>query len=206
MHGGAHGCILTAHHKCMAGHASLPIPDYSFAGWHTHTPPWCDLQRRMIDAAARAGPWENRTDLAFFSGNLRNGGHRKRLRKLANRTHISASLRMSSSLRSTFAEADRSTFYKYLRKLTVENRTQTAGLLRVQDVGSTFYTPGQGKAGAGAERAAAPTVPPMSAACSYRYLISVPGFGYSNRLKALLSCGSVVIHVKAPSTKQPVSN
>ena len=183
MHGGAHGCILTAHHKCMAGHASLPVPDYSFAGWHTHTPPWCDLQRRMIDAAARAGPWENRTDLAFFSGTLRIGGHRKRLRKLANRTHISASLRMSSSLRSTFAS-----------------------LLRVQDVGSTFYMPGQGRAGAGAGRAAAPTVPPMSAACSYRYLISVPGFGYSNRLKALLSCGSVVIHVKAPSTKQPVSN
>ena len=171
MHGGAHGCILTAHHKCMAGHASLPVPDYSFAGWNTHTPPWCDLQRRMIDAAARAGPWENRTDVAFFSGNLRIGGHRK-----------------------------------YLRKLTVENRTQTAGLLRVQDVGSTFYMPGQGRAGAGAGRAAAPTVPPMSAACSYRYLISVPGFGYSNRLKALLSCGSVVIHVKAPSTKQPVSN
>ena len=69
------------------------------------------------------------------------------------------------------------------------------GVLRVQDVSSTFYTPNRGAAAA---RAAAPAVPPLSAACGYRYLISVPGFGYSNRLKALLSCGSVVIHVRAP--------
>ena len=150
--------VLTNAHE--SGHASLPVPDYSFAGWHTHTPPWCELQMRMDDAAAHAGPWENRTDLAFFSGNLRIGGHRK-----------------------------------YLRRLTVENRTQVAGVLRVQDVGSTFYVPSRA---AGARAATAPAVPPMSAACHYRYLISVPGFGYSNRLKALLSCGSVVIHVKAP--------
>lgn len=145
--------LLTNAHE--RGRASLPMPDYSFAGWHTHTPPWCELQRRMDDAAARAGPWENRTDLAFFSGNLRLGSHRK-----------------------------------YLRRLTIENRTQA-----VQDVDSTFYTP---KRGAAAARAAAPAVPPLSAACGYSYLISVPGFGYSNRLKALLSCGSVVIHVRAP--------
>jgi hypothetical protein len=150
--------VLTNAHE--SGHASLPVPDYSFAGWHTHTPPWCELQMRMDDAAAHAGPWENRTDLAFFSGNLRIGGHRK-----------------------------------YLRRLTVENRTQVAGVLRVQDVGSTFYVPSRA---AGARAATAPAVPPMSAACHYRYLISVPGYGYSNRLKALLSCGSVVIHVKAP--------
>ena len=92
----------------------------------------------MDEAAARAGPWENRTDLAFFSGNLRLGGHRK-----------------------------------YLRRLTIENRTQAVqGTLRVQDVSSTFYTPNQGAAAA---RAAAPAVPPLSAACGYRYLISVPG-------------------------------
>ena len=42
----------------------------------------------------------------------------------------------------------------------------------VQDVSSTFYTPNQGAAAA---RAAAPAVPPLSAACGYRYLISVPG-------------------------------
>ena len=151
--------LLTNSHE--RGRASLPMPDYSFAGWHTHTPPWCELQRRMDDAAARAGPWENRTDLAFFSGNLRLGGHRK-----------------------------------YLRRLTIENRTQAVQrVLRVQDVSSTFYTPNRGAAAA---RAAAPAVPPLSAACGYRYLISVPGFGYSNRLKALLSCGSVVIHVRAP--------
>lgn len=34
--------------------------------------------------------------------------------------------------------------------------------------------------------------------CRFRYLLSVPGIGYSNRLKALLACGAAVIHVVAP--------
>jgi len=38
---------------------------------------------------------------------------------------------------------------------------------------------------------------PQEEACNYRYLLSVPGYGYSNRLKSLLLCGSVVIHLKA---------
>ena len=115
----------------------------------------------MRDAATLAGPWENRTDLAFFSGNLRIGGQRKQLQRL-----------MSF------------------------NRTQVAGVLHVRDVGSTFYVPSK-------KGAVAPAVPPMSEACSYKYLISVPGFGYSNRLKALLSCGSVVIHIKVRAACNP---
>ena len=38
----------------------------------------------------------------------------------------------------------------------------------------------------------------MSALCGYKYLLSVAGYGYSNRLKSLLMCGSVVIHVQQP--------
>ena len=148
--------LLTNAHE--QGRASLPLPDYSLAGWHTHTPPWCTLAQSMQDAAARAGPWDNRTDLAFFSGNLKIGAWRKAL-----------------------------------RRLTIENRSQVAGLLRVRDVGSTFFVPGA----AGPARGK-PAVPPLSEACGYRYLLSLPGFGYSNRLKALLSCGSVVVHVRAP--------
>ena len=32
-------------------------------------------------------------------------------------------------------------------------------------------------------------------ACSFRYLISLPGFGYASRLRQLLACSSAVIHV-----------
>jgi len=140
------------------GRRSLPLPDYSFAGWHTHTPPWCTLAQRMQEGAALAGPWENRTDLAFFSGNLRIGNQRKQLQRLS------------------------------------LNSSEAAGVLLVRDVSSTFFVPGSGKGGAG--RGMPPI--PMHRVCAYRYLISVPGFGYSNRLKSLLSCESVVIHVRTP--------
>ena len=36
---------------------------------------------------------------------------------------------------------------------------------------------------------------PAEAACGHRFVLSVPGFGYSSRLRQLLSCGSVVVHV-----------
>ena len=58
--------LLTNGHE--ARRASLPVPDYSFAGWHTHTPPWCALGQSMQEASERAVPWDNRTDRAFFSG------------------------------------------------------------------------------------------------------------------------------------------
>ena len=31
--------------------------------------------------------------------------------------------------------------------------------------------------------------------CSYKYVLSLPGIGYANRLKQLLLCNSTVIHV-----------
>lgn len=148
--------LLTNAHE--QGRRSLPLPDYSFAGWHTHTAPWCTLAQRMQDGATLAGPWDNRTDLAFFSGNLRIGTHRKQLRRLS------------------------------------LNASDSADVLLVRDVGSTFFVPGSG---GGPGRGTSPPLP-MHRLCAYRYLISVPGFGYSNRLKSLLSCESVVIHVRTP--------
>ncbi|KAL3931429.1 MAG: hypothetical protein SGPRY_001126 [Prymnesium sp.] len=71
-----------------------------------------------------------------------------------------------------------------------------AGVLRVRDVAPSFYTLSK------ASQLGAEKPEPMSAACGYRYLLSVPGYGYSNRLKALLACGSVVIHVEPRSGPQ----
>ena len=41
-----------------------------------------------------------------------------------------------------------------------------------------------------------PALPLLSpaAACSYKFLLSLPGYGYASRLRQLLACGSVVLH------------
>ena len=39
---------------------------------------------------------------------------------------------------------------------------------------------------------------PIDTPCRYRYALSMPGHGYSNRLRGLLACGCVVIHVMPP--------
>ena len=49
-----------------AGRTSLPMPEFSWVGWHTHTKPWCHLAPEVASAGARL-PWSNRTDVAFFS-------------------------------------------------------------------------------------------------------------------------------------------
>ena len=38
----------------------------------------------------------------------------------------------------------------------------------------------------------------MAEACRYKYALSVPGYGYASRLKALLLCGAAVVHVAHP--------
>mmetsp|Transcript_26463 Transcript_26463/g.79085 ORF Transcript_26463/g.79085 Transcript_26463/m.79085 type:complete len:528 (+) Transcript_26463:105-1688(+) len=40
---------------------------------------------------------------------------------------------------------------------------------------------------------------PPDYACRFQVLLSVPGFGYSNRLRQLLACGSAVVHVQHQS-------
>lgn len=128
------------------------MPEFSWAGWHTHTKPWCNLSAELVIAGGRV-PWANRTDLAYFAGGLGNGPKRKQLKLLG------------------ASEA-------------------AVGLLLVRDVAPRFFTVGKA-----AKLGKAP-ITPMSAMCGYRYLLSVPGYGYSNRLKSLLMCGSVVIHVE----------
>ena len=41
-----------------------------------------------------------------------------------------------------------------------------------------------------------PALPLLSpaAACSYKFLLSLPGYGYASRVRQLLACGSVVLH------------
>jgi len=129
---------------------SLPVPDYSWVGWSTHTPPWCELSRTMA-AAGQAFP--------YFSGGLRTGSTRVRLRHFA----------------ATSAEA---------RRLKI---------FELRDVSPQFHTT-KWNAAASFGHQVQPL--PQETACKYRFLLSVPGYGYSNRLKSLLLCGSVVLHLK----------
>ena len=69
--------VLTNAHA--HGHSSMPVPDFSWMGWYTHTPPWCELSRQL-QAAAMERPWAGRIDRAIFRGSLSNGKSRKRLR------------------------------------------------------------------------------------------------------------------------------
>ena len=137
-----------------AGRSSLPLPEFSWAGWHTHTQPWCRLGPEVGLAGGRI-PWSNRTDLALFSGGLDNGPMRKQLRLVA------------------ASDAAR-------------------GVIKVRNVAPRFFTT------TAAAKAGKDPPQTMSSMCGYKYLISVAGYGYSNRLKSLLMCGSVVIHVRQP--------
>jgi hypothetical protein len=38
---------------------------------------------------------------------------------------------------------------------------------------------------------------PIEEACKYRYALSIPGYGYSSRLRSLLACGCTVLHVRS---------
>lgn len=144
--------LLTNAHA--GGLSSLPVPEFSWVGWHTHTPPWCQLFNEVA-AAGAATRWHNRTDLAFFSGGLDNGPMRHQLRRLV--------------------------------------ATEAAqGVIKVRNVAPRFFTT------TAAAKAGRDQSQPMSAMCGYKFLISVAGYGYSNRLKSLLLCGSVVVHVKQP--------
>ena len=137
-----------------AGRTSLPLPEFSWPGWHTHTKPWCKLGPEVAEAGGRL-PFHNRTDLAMFSGGLDSGPYRAQLRKL-----------------SATPEAQ--------------------GVIKVRNVAPRFFTT------TAAAKAGKDPPQPFSAMCNYKYLISVAGYGYSNRLKSLLMCGSVVVHVRQP--------
>ena len=58
---------------------------------------------------------------------------------------------------------------------------------------------GGGRIGQLAEQANRSVAPrALHEACGWRYVLSIPGYGYSNRLRALLACGSTVIHLRPP--------
>ena len=64
-----------------------------------------------------------------------------------------------------------------LRRLSAS--PEAAGVIKVRNVAPRFFTT------TAAAKAGKDPPQPMSAMCGYRYLISVAGYGYSNRLKSL---------------------
>lgn len=139
--------------------ASLPLPEFTFAGWGRDQPPWCVVGPELEKAAA-AQDWDSRIDRAFFAGSLSNGHHRRRLRRLL--------------ARNASSHGDDSDLW-------------------VHAIDSSFFTftSKPSRAAARGQRL------PLSAACGFRYCLSVPGYGYSSRLRSLLACGCTVIHVRS---------
>ena len=97
--GGKGPLIMTNAHA--RGQSSLPLPEFTFAGWFTNTPPWCELFETLHSAAA-ALPWAERLDRAFFSGSLTNGAHRKSLGQLLTRSAEARELLDVRNVHSTF--------------------------------------------------------------------------------------------------------
>lgn len=138
----------------------LPLPEFTFAGRSSQTPPWCQLSEELR-AAARRAPFASRSSRAFFSGGMQTSAARRRIHSLAERHADDFTIR-NVGFRST---GSTDSAHHPSRKL---NRTN----------------------------ALLPALPLLSptAACSYKFLLSLPGFGYASRLRQLLACGSVVLH------------
>ena len=88
-----------------------------------------------------------------------------------------------------------------LRRLVDEQAKAGGADLHVRDVQSKFFGGAQprwahGQLAEQANRSVAPRA--LHEACGWRYVLSIPGYGYSNRLRALLACGSTVIHLRPP--------
>ena len=149
------------------GAGGLPLPDFTWVGWQKQ-PPWCQLSAQL-QREAEARPWSGRDPRAFFAGGLDNGRDRKELRRLFR----------------TDADADGG----------VGGRARE--LLRVRDVDAgKWHRWGQfdranRTGGVDAKQAALPP----SAACGHRVALSLAGFGYSSRIRQLLACGALVVHV-----------
>lgn len=120
-----------------------------------------------LEAAAALHPWDTRVDAAFFAGSLTNGRHRQRLGRLAAHSRAHGLLHV---------HATTSAFFHY-----------SANGSRVPLAHRNGVT----------AAAAAGAFLPIEEACRYRYALSVPGYGYSSRLKALLACGCTVLHVRS---------
>ena len=112
---------------------SLPVPEFSWAGWGKHTRPWCETFSELAIVGG-AVTFANRTDRAFFSGGLRTGSVRKQVGRIAQ-----------------------------------SNDSASRSALLVRDVAPAFYTPKKG------QRTGAEAKLPLSAACGYKYVLSLAG-------------------------------
>lgn len=70
-----------------------------------------------------------------------------------------------------------------------------ASMLDVRHVPSKFGRIPQFDRASNRSGIAADAPLPPRAACGYQHSLSLPGFGYSSRLRSLLQCGSAVLHV-----------
>ena len=141
--------------------ASLPVPEFTFAGWGPAQPPWCTLSASLRNASDSQA-WATRDDRAFFAGSLTNGRFRQRLAKLLSEPSVRADL---------FVHDARSRFFTFAPRAKSQSAPSSS------------------------ERRAERL--PLHTACGFRYCLSIPGFGYSSRLRSLLACGCVVIHVRS---------
>ena len=172
-------------HARTNGRSSLPLPDFTWVGWHTHTPPWCELLPTLAAAGARQ-PWRARHDLAYFSGGLRAGSHRLELQVLNARAGGRLGL-LLRDVRPTFATLGED--WRHNQSLNHRGAsTQTAlgaDHEHEQYLGAGDSTVDHGRRANQTE------------ACGYRYTLSLPGYGYSSRLKGYSSTA------QNPSSKPP---
>ena len=86
---------------------------------------------------------------------------------------------------------------KELRRLVRQRGVEARRVLRVRDTeAGKWYRWAQFDRTNRTEGAAAKRPPlPLSSVCAHRYALSLSGFGYSSRLRALLMCGATVVHV-----------
>lgn len=159
--------------------ASMPVPEFTWLGWGARLPPWCVLSATLL-AAALEHPWHRRRDQAFFSGSLHNGRWRARLAALVDEQRKAG----KSDL---YVHGHASNFVHFRRRVD-------GTVKRVDELGGT----GTGASMAGHQSQSGSGLLPASTASNFKYCLSVPGHGYSSRLRLLLASGCVVIHVRSP--------
>ncbi|KAL1515074.1 hypothetical protein AB1Y20_004138 [Prymnesium parvum] len=86
-----------------------------------------------------------------------------------------------------------------VRRLYLSSGEARAALaLRDAEAGHSFRWPQYDRANrSGGLPPKQPPLPP-SAVCRHQFALSLPGFGYASRLRALLACGALVLHVPSP--------
>ena len=159
--------------------SSLPVPDFTWVGWGSHQSPWC-LLGPSLGQAAEAQPWQRRVNAAFFAGSLENGKHRVRLARLvADVASASAATNTTVGGGGDKAPPARAILHVHATESAFLHYAKSNGSRRVSvgGKGTNFL--------------------PIDEACRYRYALSVPGYGYSSRLRALLACGCTVIHIQS---------